>query len=578
MGLATEKLASRLCGALGICVLAPLLLGAAGAGGASEIREIAADLQPHYFARRPWIAWDQRWPASPSLKLGRYGREAALDWRRELENAKARLLQITHETLPPLARAEYRALHAWIETQLILLDSRPLERTDATLYVEHVDQTRRSLARAEWISAERRRGLTQELNEGIPAFWAEAKQSLITPSSEWLAEALEDLADLERRMKRVEGALERARMNAAGLGASLKKALAATRDFQRWVCDKQKTSRHSTPRMSEQSWTELVRHASGSVLSAPELKALLLRDLADLDGVGCPGDPLTRSAYSRESTRELIVTSSGALADLLQDVPFVRRLKIPPRLEVDFHNALVEPHEQFRLAPEAVSWRLFLEVPSRAWPIPMQSTRLAMYQGSSPRLLGVRYGQGGEAWMRSQFSRTGKPSTAYLWNRSVLEGFGLWTLDWAPRLESTGNTFSGDANLTADCGWAMKLEIARLLAALELHAEDLSVEEEVVSFQRRTGLDATSALTEVRLAQHDPLHGIGYLGFLELRALESEAATILPGQLALTGTLYFSLSFPNLRPVDVKVAVQGALARKIGKSRMMSLTKNMLGR
>jgi hypothetical protein len=225
-----------------------------------------------------------------------------------------------------------------------------------------------------------------------------------------------------------------------------------------------------------------------------------------------------------------------------------------------------------------VSWRLFLEHPSREWPLPMQSTRLAMYQGSTPRTVGVRYGQGGEAWMRSQFSRQGKPATAYLWNRSVLEGFGLWALDWAPRLESTSNGFVGDVNLMADCGWAMKLEIARLLAALEQHAEELSVEEAVLNFQRRTGLDAASALAEVRLAQHDPLHGIGYLGFLELRALETEAAVILPEQLALTGSLYFSLSYPNLRPVDVRIAVQGALARRIGKNRMTSLTKNMLGR
>ena len=45
--------------------LAPFLLGSfqgRALASSPEVQEIAMGLQSHYWARIPWIAWEQRWP------------------------------------------------------------------------------------------------------------------------------------------------------------------------------------------------------------------------------------------------------------------------------------------------------------------------------------------------------------------------------------------------------------------------------------------------------------------------------------------------------------------------------------
>lgn len=556
--------------------LAPLLLGGfqgRALASSPEVQEVAAPLQAHQLARKPWLAWEQRWPGAPTLKFGSIGSDAAMTWRNELENAENRLLQIDRASLNAVGRADFDALEAWVVAQTILLDSRPLESSNPRLYVAHADETVRTLARVGWITGERRRALTQELFDALPDFWAEARNSLISPSREWIDEALQDLTDLDRRLDRQrQGRAPEAEEERT---PAREKAIAATTEFRRWLTEMQRTSAHPTPRMSESAWIDLVQAVSGSSLTTSELKAQLLRDLADFEGIGAPSDPRGEAAFSIPSVIDQVIASSAEMASAVKGLRFVRRLHMPPKLDVEFYTGLFMARRPFRLAPEVESWRLYLELPSSLWPAEMQATRKAMFLGSGPRALGVRLGLGGEALLRSQFSLPGKRPAAYLWNRAVFEGFGLWALDWAPRAEGSAG---GDSYLSVEAGWALKLEAARLLASLELHAEGVSVTEAADSFQRRTAVDPWSALAEVRLAQHDPLSGIGYLGFGELRAFESELAQVFSEQLALSGSLFLVLSSPNLRPVDQREMIASLLSRRLGGKRAMVLPKNLLRR
>ena len=67
---------------------------------------------------------------------------------------------------------------------------------------------------------------------------------------------------------------------------------------------------------------------------------------------------------------------------------------------------------------------------------------------------------------------------------------------------------------------ADRLEAARLLAALEVHAERRSLDEAISAFQRRTGFDRMTADHEVRGILHDPLRGCSYLGYLRFVQLD----------------------------------------------------------
>jgi hypothetical protein len=96
------------------------------------------------------------------------------------------------------------------------------------------------------------------------------------------------------------------------------------------------------------------------------------------------------------------------------------------------------------------------------------------------------------------------------------------------------------------------VEAARLLAAIELHVDDLTLDEAAARFRRRTGFDAKSAQCEAQAAQHDPQYGIGYLGMLEYR--ETEQALLSGGspEQALKGCLSIGMLLPEARLSDVR--------------------------
>jgi hypothetical protein len=134
------------------------------------------------------------------------------------------------------------------------------------------------------------------------------------------------------------------------------------------------------------------------------------------------------------------------------------------------------------------------------------------------------------------------------------------------------NPFRGDEELALELELQRGLEAARLVAAIELHAEGLALEEVAQGFERRTGVDRETARAEARAAERDPLHGLAYLGLIELAALE-EHLTQLPGGSAKLG-LQLALRHPDLRPSDLaRLAVRRPAKQRSGEGTGQALEK-----
>ena len=104
------------------------------------------------------------------------------------------------------------------------------------------------------------------------------------------------------------------------------------------------------------------------------------------------------------------------------------------------------------------------------------------------------------------------------------------------------------------------------MGAIELHVEGLSLEEAAQGFQRRTGVDPDTARVEALAAQRDPLHGLAYLGLIELRGLEQRLVRLTSARKGLQLCLLLASSHPELRPVDMTaLAGDGTPSPKKGK-------------
>jgi hypothetical protein len=163
----------------------------------------------------------------------------------------------------------------------------------------------------------------------------------------------------------------------------------------------------------------------------------------------------------------------------------------------------------------------------------------------------VRYGLAGEAY-GAELVRAGRDVPPMLADdRLVRAGLGLYALEWTSRITHESNPFRGDEQLARAFARQRGCEAARLLAALELHAEGVSEREAVLTFVRRTGADEETALAEVRAALRDPLHGIGYLGLLEILGLEGRLGGVAEPHRLPRLVLLLLARNPALRPSDL---------------------------
>jgi len=527
---------------------------AQGKSPAARWKALTDTLLGEYYQRHPDQAFERGWPGAAGIGLGTHGTRAADHWGRVLEESLAQVEALAPgKGLPRAAAAQRSALEAWLQAEQLLLATRDVARTDPCPYVERATRALLSVLEASWLPEERRAAKQAELLKGLPDYFRDARTSLVAPCPLWIDRALPDLDELEDLIQRLTSLGEKPR-NGRGKAAP-DAALSATSEFRRWLLDRQMSGGNSPSRFGAGEWQRLVQLVSGTELDVGQIKASALRDLASTDP-RTPADDETRTALlgSADALPHNVWLASARALELGKRGGLLRTPLEPDDLEVVNE---VSPRSGTALAlqrlPPTGPLRLLLELPSPTWSRDRVTTRVAFLQPRFRVALGLRYGLAGEALLSAGARSLPRPLAAALPNRAVQEGLGLFAMTWVPRVEGK-NPYADDEDLLEILGILRSYEASRLLAALELHAEGLPLGEAALAFSRRTGTDRDTAQAEVLEALHDPLTGIGYLGWMELLGLRES----LPGgdsRRSLALTLLLTTRQPEVRSADLRRAI-----------------------
>jgi hypothetical protein len=512
--------------------------------------EIAEELVHH----RPWLVRERALGWAPAEPF-RPGSDDAHLWRWFLDSAHADLAAIPSGDLRPRQQIERDWLYAWVLSEQALAESRAVERNDPAWYASGAERYFRALVESTPADAgQRRQQIIREL-ERLPGVWRDAQRSLSAPTAEASASAALGLLDLLHLLD-VELPVvcapfgwtweERTRSEKAR-----KAAVRATREFRQWLTGAPTRAGTGAQPVGAENWGQMAGALSGSPLTPGQLKAQLLRELARLDGVRVPRsaeevlglrEPALQEATVRAGSKlgMQLAVDAGVLADVGKQV------------EVRARDDFAAPGPAYRLwSPDAGVYRVEVERPGSAWPAEVAATREASLADDLLRANGLRLGFPGEAMWRHQASSQGDRGGAAVWNRAAREGWALYALDWAARIDWVDNPIRSDAGLISAMARLRALEAARLTLTIEMHVEELADDELAVRLIRRVGLDPATAELEVERAHRDPLYGIGYLGYLEIRRLEEHVRQRQPWRHALETTLGFLLAHPNARPGDL---------------------------
>jgi len=559
-----------LCLPQSVRVSSPEDRAAKGTPNAQErLARVADQLVPAFFGRYPWLAYERRFPHQDPQAFANYGTPGFLEWSELLDDLKRELNSIPQRELDEAGTIALNASTSWVRAQELLVNSRSLERWDATSYVVRVEEMIFSLQESEYVPLRARWTRAIQLLEGMPRYWETARTSLVSPAQIWKNEAIEKLVDLGIELEgdlpqafsklRI-GGRERKRFEAA-----LEKAVHSTDAFRRWLLSSRAPRGDEAGIMGSGTWENLMQVVSGSDLTAQRLKTRLLRDIAGLNRrLGSEWTPRHASPAQLGHKRVIKATqTSSEIANSLAEraglFPESDRQHVFP---VGVHVSRTSPHELARLWPDKrLNNALHLELASPSWSPDLRATRATLLNPRALAVLGLRYGWAGEAKLRRAATTARNPVARFLWNRSVFEGWGLYTLDWIPRIDWVENPFLEDEHLESEIVRAWMLEAIRLLACIEIHVEGLSVPAAADAFRRRSAFDVDTAVLEARRAHHDPLYGIGYVGLLEMRLLEEAISREVTGREALQETLRTMLASPHLRPYDVRGHIEARRPR-----------------
>jgi len=525
-----------------------------------RLAQVADQLVPAFFGRHPWLAYERRFPHQDPQAFTNYGTLGFMEWSELLEDLKRELNSIPQRELDESGSIVLDASASWIRAQELLVNSRSLERWDATSYVVRVEEMIFSLQESGYVPLKARWSRAIQLLEGMPRYWETAKASLVSPAQIWKNEAMEKLVDLGIEL---EGDLPQAfsklridKRERERFEAALDRAVRSTDAFRLWLLSSRAPRGDEAGIMGSGTWENLMQVVSGSELSAPRLKTRLLRDIAGFNRrLGSEWTP--RRATQTQLGHKRLIKATQASSELA--ISLAERAGLFPEgdqehvFPVRVHVSRTSPHELARLWPDKhLNDALHLEVASPSWSPDLRATRATLLNPRALAVLGLRYGGAGEATLRRAAITAKNPVARFLWNRSVFEGWGLYTLDWIPRVDWVENPFLEDELLENEIVRDWMLEAIRLLACIEIHAEGLSVPAAADAFRRRSGFDKDTALLEARRAHHDPMYGIGYVGLLEMRLLERALSREVTGREALQETLRTILASPHLRPYDVR--------------------------
>lgn len=527
---------------------------------AANPEELLERLLEAWFVRNPDQAFTRGWPGSKRLTLGTYGATATLAWRNALEDAQRDLVRFTLDGSAPAAkRAERQALADWIALEKLEL-GRNLVTQDPSGYVRRARRTLLAVLEIPGLDAGPREARAGALLAELSAYFSDARASLVAPRQEWVELALLDLADLEDLIREALPAAAKAGSGKNAARQPAAPALRAVADFRTWLLELHPRAGDRPTHLRGEDFARLVRLATGSDLELGELEARALREIARADLEPRRAGP---DILEREGIPARIATAAKRALELAQDAKLLGLPVYPKNVEFLLEeSARTQPALVSLRAGPRDTLRAWIAAPHASWSVARARTRGGALQPFQQLALGVRHGMVGEALCVRQARASKRPLAAFVGNRAVREGLGLYALDWIRRVDWVENPFLTDERLLVELDRQRIQEAARFLAALELHAEGLSLTEAARAFERRTGVDPDTAMAETLQARRDPLHGIGYVGCVELVRLEQELSRFSHGPRAGIGlTLATQLAHPELVPARVLPLASEALSR-----------------
>jgi len=507
-----------------------------------ELARIGEELVRLTFELAPWDTRLRGWRGS-RFGIEKFAYAQRPEWVEAMNALAKRLAEIDSDELSPEQAAERESLIATVDGRKALYETRAPERWNAELHVERVERV--LVANTFELPPEQQVLEMLRVLEALPAYWKQAQASLLSPEKSWNQRAIARLIQLETYIRS-----RRSDFDEFGEGATAKLALKtlaagldATRSFRTWLQGSPAGVGGSPTRLGAERWLRLIRDVTGTTWSIEEIKWNVLRDLARAE----------REHGARWRTRP-----AGELdLELVAEMDRILGAACTRAMDVARRAGVLDTYETSNLVSFGAS-----EIPARfgrpVIVLPEEDRMRALVDPSTLAgadsgttfALALRHGFPGGALLRHHAAASPDPLARFLWNRSVVEGWGLYTLDWLTRIDWIENEVAGNEAFRSEAARLRVLEGARLLAVLEQHAEGYSEEETTEGFQRRTGLGLGPARRETRQAIGDPLWGIGYLGWVELRAREEYLREDDGLQGALARSLAEGLASPHLRPLD----------------------------
>ncbi len=486
-----------------------------------RVVEIERDVVAALIRFRPWLA-SERGAYERVRGLGGFTGPRLGEWEAALERASTELVQVQRGALPDARRREVAWLEGWLQSEEMLLATLPLQRRDPSFYVEGIHRSLGSLARSDapqrFLRMER---LSIALTK-VPDACEAARNSIRQPNGEWLELGREHVGELIEFLET--DLAERARAVAwtpdelEQFERRREKALEAVRGLSSWMDSKVGERSTAITGLRKGLWEKLIELQLGLVVDPAEAKLAARIEIGRLQSaLGAAFSSSLRSVPKlrpmsiertfldeAERLRGLAATAGWPDAPALDLAVTGRRAELP-----------WEPFELARTGPE--QWTLVLGMPSKPWPVAAQLARAELLQPYVQRALAVCFGPVGQAGLLQRNARSTTLTRSWIENRCTVEGFGLYATHFARSLDWVQ---ADDTSYVNALRRLQLLAAARFVLSIDLLVESLPTDEVVRAFVDYTGCDPLTAIREATLTSRDPLRGLGYLVYTELRELE----------------------------------------------------------
>ncbi len=512
----------------------------------SPLERIGLQLMNLEFEMMPWVAEERRWWGRP-YELGTFGSNERVERSKTLDRLTEELHALRGKESSPMERSERAALEARVRAEHASYQTRNPERWNADHHVRRVER----VLRTKFLSPRRPstlRGEALQIIQLLPSYWQEARSALISPEVDWNERAATRLSSIELDLDGVwrEKIKEDMRDKEDRVDRVFDKAVAATASFREWLEQRPGGIGGATLTLDAPRWESLVQAETGTPWNIAEIKWNVLRDLAHAER---DHGTRWRDRATGDEIDDEVFTDLDDILGLasLEAVDLAARAGLLP---------IERPEEVLHYSTTDVMAQRF-GVPAILMPgkdttlqVLLNPGELAGADEATLKALGLRYGFPGVALLQHEGQTADRLLPRFLWNRSLSEGWGLYVLEWIHEVEWVTNVFAEDAAFEAEAVRQRVLEGARLMAALEIHGEGYTLEAAAEGFSRRTGIDLDRSMDEARLATVDPLRGIGFLGYVELKKRERVLEESSDYARALGQMVAETLASPHLRPVD----------------------------